>query len=245
MLPLSLILSAEIPGNVMPNPEKPKVKRRKKLKRIKRIKRGGGAPRKKVERQLTEEDYRKSFMVEPHQARSESDQDKVDYPAAAGSEEKGEEDAVSVEKQKVTTSGKPAFGESLNVGFTGRNSRKHGGKRHVRFSKLESKDAVSGGDSGAGEGGVETMEELGMPQGEVTDLDEDSYIEWDGGSSQPERATSLDGNEFVHKELYCRNCDEIIDMKYIKYYFRTIDGKRIRVNGPFCSKLCSMEFSGT
>jgi hypothetical protein len=153
------------------------------------------------------------------------------------------EDSFMVEPKKSTrekrhdtpevhrVSSKPEFGESLKVGFSAKNSRKN--------SKWENKTSSNGeGDSAVKDEGLNQDEQV-----TISDVDDDTYIEWSPNNDEAERPEGEYEKDFNMEELKCRNCDDIINMKFIKYYTRNMGSEHIRVKGPFCSKLCSMEYT--
>jgi hypothetical protein len=153
------------------------------------------------------------------------------------------EDSFMVEPKKVTrekvkatpevhrVSSKPAFGESLKVGFSAKNSRKN--------SKWENKtNSSEEGDSGVKNNGFNQDDQV-----TISDVDDESYIEWAPNSEASERPEDVYDEDLNMEDLRCRNCDDIINMRFIKYYTRNMGTEHIRVKGPFCSKLCSMEYT--
>jgi hypothetical protein len=176
-------------------------------------------------------------MVTPHEVDKSAESRTVELP-----EESRKPEGVGPQKKKSKSrkfkrGTKPSFGESLNIGFSGKNSR---GRVRRRVGYPASKSA--GADDTAFEEPLE-MEELDSKESTVTDLDDETIIEWDSGSSKPSDASDTEEEIDREEELFCRNCDDLIEFKYIKYYTKKEDNERIKVKGPFCSKLCSLEFS--
>ena len=183
-----------------------------------------------------------SFMVTPRKASRSTDVNIDDIPDKDISRSRLETKVEADTIPKDSTKTKPAFGESLQIGFKGKNSR---GRRRKRPPIIKLQHTDGGKNITAGVEAEEplTMEELKEPEPEITDVDDESYIEWDSkGSSKGSEEVPGD-DEFQGRELYCRNCDELIQFKFIKYYIKEEEGEREMVRGPFCSKLCSLEFS--
>lgn len=140
----------------------------------------------------------------------------------------------------VENNSAPAFGESLKVGFRARNSR----SRKQRFRKKGEGTKSARGPE------VDDMDTRGDGH-LVTDVDNESYIEWDAGTKNDAEGDEkkltaeeelIRAGEEVAGDLYCRNCNEPIRYRYIKHFTRTQDNNTVKVYGPFCSKLCSLEF---
>jgi hypothetical protein len=107
----------------------------------------------------------------------------------------------------------------LNVGFKGRN---HKARQRRRSGKSKRGKEVE-------------SERVRENEPVISDVDDDSFIEWDSG-------TVDEGTAPTH-EFYCRNCDDQIPRKYIKHFYKNHGADRIKVKGPFCSKMCSLEYS--
>ena len=177
-----------------------------------------------------DDDAVESFMVEPGDVRKPAPETVDPVHADNGKE-------TILEKN-----GTPAFGESLKVGFRARNSRsrKERSVRSFATTEDEGKDIDSGSDV------YETT-----PDPPVTDVDDESYIEWDsGGGSETAPDNNISSAEEELRELgqdsrgemVCINCHEPITQRYIKHFTRKQNDLTTTVKGPFCSKMCSLEY---
>ena len=196
---------------------------------------GAGIKKKKKRRRPKDEDYIppkpadyddddgrvESFMVNLEEAENHKRDVKRDRI--------GREPVVKSIKFADEKNGRPAFGESLNVGFKGRNhkarQRRQSGKRKRGRELGESRELRE----------LRELRESDDTEPVITNVDEESIIEWDSGT--------VSEDEVPTHEFYCRNCDEQIPRKYIKYFYKNDGAERIKVNGPFCSKMCSLEYS--
>jgi len=186
--------------------------------------RGSGVKKKKVKRWLRDEDY-----IPPPLNNDDGDEiesfmiepDEAEEHKQRSKRAKlfEEPDVKSVRFSEVKN-GAPTFGESLHVGFKTRNNkgRKHKHLAKSRRFKKEDNDIAE-----------EDSEPL------VTNVDDDNIIEWDSNTVDEDPAP-------IH-EFFCRNCDEKILNKYIKYFYKLEGPERIKVKGPFCSKMCSLEYN--
>jgi hypothetical protein len=175
-----------------------------------------------------------SFMVEPEDESKRQNQDDSNGEDFENEVENVEESRSKKPAPELETKTKPAFGESLKVGFKTRNSR----------NRARGRRPPGGGARTAQDHDVAVEKEAMYDnENEITDVDDDNYIEWDSGTAPTKESTNRSKNNDVPEELSCRNCDAIINQKFIKYYVEKRGDEVKKINGPFCTKLCSLEFS--
>lgn len=171
-----------------------------------------------------------SFMVEPRSASEIKDKEAVDFESHPKLKDSKKIRGIKVDRPDLDSTTKPEFGESLQVGFKKRSSR----KRPAMDRSSETEDQ-------AGETASST-------EVVVSDVDDDSYIEWDSKKLDEDKGVPIvrssdSDDSFSREETLCRNCHEPLPRKYIKHFIKRIDDEESKVTGPFCSKMCSMEYS--